>query len=368
MVTEGSDLERELQVIGLGLSIGTGGTPISADLVVVRSWDELSVADVEGRIVLMNVPYDGYNSQYRRELGVRAAERKAVAALVRSVTPFSLGTLHTGSSNTATIPSAAITVEEADMLERMQSRGQRIRLTLTMGATGCTAADNCETATSSNVVIELVGTEFPDEIVAIGGHIDSWDVGQGALDDAGGAFVAWGAIKLLNELGLRPKRTIRAIFWNAEENGGAGEIAYHKAHSDKKHLIVLENDGGVWDPYGFTVSEASIDATSFAAMQLIGSTQLARIGAGNVSYGGAGADTQVWCATTPCGSQVVVDPFTQQPPVGGGGYFYFHHTNADYISKVSPEEVDRNVASFAVMAWALAEYGFAPPSMQVSQA
>lgn len=259
MSAEGAEVERRLPVIGLGLSVGTAPTGITADLVVVASWDELSVADVEGRIVLMNVPWDGYNSQYRRELGVRAAERGAVAALVRSVTPFSLGTLHTGSSLTAAIPSAAVTTEVADMLARMQARGQRIRLSLTMGATGCAVDGTCETTPSSNVVVELVGTEFPEEIVGIGGHIDSWDVGQGALDDAAGAFVAWGAVKLIHELGLKPKRTIRAIFWNAEENSGAGAEAYHKAHSNKNHLIVLESDGGVWDPYGFTVSQTSID-------------------------------------------------------------------------------------------------------------
>lgn len=98
-------------------------------------------------------------------------------------------------------------------------------------------------------------------------------------------------------------------------------------------------------------------------LQQIGTSQLGRIGAGNVSYGGAGADTQVWCPTTPCGSQVVIDPFTRAPPVAGGGYFYFHHTDADYVSKVLPEEVDKNVASFAVMAWALAEYGWSPPTV-----
>ena len=231
-------------------------------------------------------------------------------------------------------------------------------------ATGCTVDDGCDTVRSSNVIAELTGTEFPDEVIAIGGHIDSWDVGQGAIDDAGGAFAAWEALKLLNDLGLRPKRTIRAIMWNAEENSGAGANDYYARHSAEKHLAVFESDGGVWAPYAHTFSQASVTEVEFEGLQKAGE-QLTRIGAGNVTYGGGGADTQVWCqAGTPCGSQVVLDPFTGRPPTNtpeGSGYFWYHHTDADMMTGVKREQIDLCVAAFAGFTWTLAEYGFAPP-------
>eukprot|EP00041_Stephanoeca_diplocostata_P012484 m.209280 g.209280 ORF g.209280 m.209280 type:complete len:493 (-) comp18973_c0_seq4:255-1733(-) len=361
--------EANIPVLGLGLSIGTGTTPIEAEIVVVDNWDELSVADVTGKIVVMNAAFTSYGATgpYRRTLATQAAEKGAVAALVRSVTPFSLSTLHTGSSETSTIPSAAITIESSEMFKRMQDRGQRVTLRLSMGATGCTKANGCDSFPSSNIVAELTGTEFPNEVIAIGGHIDSWDVGTGAIDDGGGAFAAWGAIQLLWDLNIKPKRTIRAVFWNAEENSGAGAEEYYRAHADENHLIVLESDGGVWTPYGFTVSESSISEEKFKGLQQIAESQLRRIGAGNLTYGGAGADTQVWCqAGVPCGSQVVLDPFTGKPPAGtpeDSGYFWFHHTDADSMTHFTQRELDLNVASFAVLASALAEHGFEPPQM-----
>jgi len=338
---------------------------------VVDDWDELSLVDATGKIVVMNCEFTSYGagSSYRRLLAGRAAEKGAVAALVRSIAPFSLSSLHTGTSTTASIPAAAITSEVSLMLKRMQTRGQRIVLSLTMGATGCTPAGGCEMVKSSNVIAELKGTELPGEVIVIGGHIDSWDVGQGAVDDGGGAFAAWGALNLLKTLGIAPKRTIRAVFWNAEENGGQGARGYFDNHKDEKHVMVVESDGGVWTPFGFTFSSGSLTDTELAGLRVIGE-QLARIGAGNVTYGGAGADTQVWCQQCPCGSQVVLDPFTNEVPSGTpetSGYFWYHHTDADMVSAFTPQELDRNVGSFAVMAWGVAEYGLTPPGGRGNQ-
>eukprot|EP00040_Diaphanoeca_grandis_P000545 m.15736 g.15736 ORF g.15736 m.15736 type:complete len:484 (+) comp10726_c0_seq1:72-1523(+) len=355
-----------IPMLGLGLSIGTGGRPVEAFVVVVSNWDELSIADCAGKIVVMNWVYDNYGtgSSYRRQLATRAAERGAVAALMRSVTPFSLSTPHTGSSDTASIPSAAITIEVSEMFKRMQDRGQAIQLSLTMGATGCTVAGGCETIESSNIIAQILGSELPNEIVAIGGHIDSWDIGQGASDDGGGAFAAWAALNILRDLNIRPRRTIRAVFWNAEENSGAGADDYYDRHKDENHLIVLESDGGVWAPFGFTISQDSIDAADFAGLVILGE-QLSRIGAGNITYGYGGADTQVWCAArTPCGSQVVLDPFTNLQQ--GSGYFWYHHTDADTMTAFTAEEIDLNAASFAVFALGVSEYGFTPPAIEVA--
>src|SRR4029450_13973349 len=145
------------------------------------------------------------------------------------------------------IPAAAITVEDAEMIHRLVDRGERVRVTLEM------SAKTLPDAPSRNVMGELVGSEKPDEIVVFGGHIDSWDVGRGAMDDGGGVVVAWEALKLLKRLGLTPKRTIRVVGWTNEENGGRGGQAYRDAHKDEadKHSLVIESDGGVFAPRGF---------------------------------------------------------------------------------------------------------------------
>lgn len=366
-----------IPILGLGLSIGTDGAPITADLIVLTSWDQLdgpTRLDVRGKVVLMNIPFTNYGagSNVRRTLATRASAEGvgAVAALVRSVTPFSLRTPHTGSSDTATIPTAAVTTEDANMFQRIQERNETISVTLTMGATGCSAASlACATVASRNVIIEIPGKELPQEIVVIGGHIDSWDVGQGAVDDASGAFVAWGALSALRDLGIAPKRTIRAVFWNGEENTGAGADAYYAAHANlenETHILAVECDGGTWSPYGFTISETSVPEDKFGKLQAYG-RQLERIGASDVSYGGAGADVGIWCQLNgtqqpgvPCGSLIVRDPITGVKPEGepeSSGYFWFHHTEADTMDALPRDQFDQSTAAFAVFAWTVAEFG-----------
>ena len=222
---------KELAMLGLGRSVGTPPQGIRANVLVVRSFAELRAraAEARGRIVLFNVPFDttvppfaGYGGAVRyRGVGADSASAVgAVAMLLRSVTPHSLDTPHTGSmapydttGRLRRIPAAAITVEDAEMLQRMQDRGERIEVLLRM------EARTLLPSRSHNVVGEIRGAERPDEIVVMGGHIDSWEVGQGAMDDAGGCVAAWEALRLIRELGIRPKRTIRVVLWTNEENG-----------------------------------------------------------------------------------------------------------------------------------------------------
>ena len=242
---------RKLSMLGLGNSIGTPPEGITAEAVVVRDFAELDKIGegARGKIVVYNVPFTTYGATvtYRLQGASRAARYGAVAALVRSITPVSLQTPHTGAMNydaaQPKIPVAAITIESAELLERMNHRGDKPTVRLKMEAKFLPDAE------SANVIAELKGTERPGEIVLISGHFDSWDVGQGAHDDGGGCIVAWEAARLLKELGLRPRRTIRVVLYTNEENGLRGGNAYRDAHRAElsKHILAIESDSGVDD-------------------------------------------------------------------------------------------------------------------------
>jgi carboxypeptidase Q len=243
---------RKLQMLGLGNSVGTPVEGISAEAIVVRSFAELDQLGekVRGKIVVYNAPYVNYGAtvQYRLQGASRAAKYGAVAALVRSITPVSLQTPHTGAMNydpnQPKIPVAAVTIEVAEFLQRMNDRGDHPTLRLKMEAKFLPDAE------SANVIAEIKGSEKPDEIILISGHFDSWDVGQGAHDDGGGCIVAWEAVRLLKELGLKPRRTIRVVLWTNEENGLRGGNGYHDAHRAEipKHILAIESDSGVYRP------------------------------------------------------------------------------------------------------------------------
>ena len=244
----------KLTMLGLGNSISTPAEGITADVVVARNFAELDALGekVRGKIVLYNVPFTNYGAtvQYRGSGPSRAARYGAVAALVRSVTPVSLQSPHTGGMSydeqQPKIPAAAVTIEAAEMLQRLYDRGERVTVRLKMEAKFLPDAE------SANVIAELRGTEKPDEFVVIGGHFDSWDVGQGAHDDGGGCIMAWEAVRLLKELGLRPRRTIRVVLYTNEENGLRGGDAYRNAHRSElaKHIFAIESDSGTYRPEG----------------------------------------------------------------------------------------------------------------------
>jgi carboxypeptidase Q len=337
---------QNMPMLGLGGSIATPPGGITADVFVVSTFSELTqkAAQAKGKIVLFDAPFTSYGEtvQYRARGAVAAAQVGAVAALVRSVTPFSMRTPHTGGmsydSTVRRIPTAAITVEDAQMLHRLQDRGERIRVKLTM------SARMLPDAPSRNVMGEIVGSERPDEVVVFGGHIDSWDVGRGAMDDGGGVVVAWEAVKLLQRLGLKPRRTIRVVGWTNEENGGRGGQGYRDAHKADvdKHMLAIESDGGVFKPQGF--SFAGSDAAMEVVKQI--ATLLDRIEAGAIVRGGAGADVGPIVALGVPGLGLNVD---------GTKYFWYHHTEADTIEKLDAHEMALCVATMAVMAYVVAD-------------
>ena len=337
---------KPMAILGLGGSVGTPAGGITAPVLVVTSFDDLTrrAAEARGKIVLFDVPFTSYGEtvRYRSAGASAAAKAGAVAMLLRSVASFSMNTPHTGSlryDTTATrIPAAAVTVEDAMMLHRMQERGQPVSVQLVMGAR------QLPDAPSRNVVAELRGRELPDEVVVMGGHIDSWDVGQGAMDDAGGLVAAWEAVRLMKALGLRPRRTVRVVGWTNEENGTRGGQGYRAAHANEidKHQFAMESDNGVFRPFGIAV----VANDSATAMLRRIAPLLARIGADSVVKGGGEADIGPLLAAGVPGAGLEVD---------GTRYFWFHHTNADTPDKLDPRDVARCVATMAVYAYVLAE-------------
>ena len=337
---------QRLTMLGLGNSIGTPADAIQADVLVVRSFQELESAGerVKGRMVLFNVPFTTYSETvtYRSDGASRAGTKGAVAALVRSVGPTGLRTAHTGALRYAEgqpqIPAAAISAEDADRLQRLQDRGIKVRLRLRMEAKFLPEAD------SANVVGEIRGREHPEEVVVVGGHLDSWDVGTGSSDDGGGCIVTWDALRLMKKLGLRPRRTVRVVLFTNEENGLRGGTDYRDRYREQlaNHVLMLESDSGVFKPtgFGFTGSD-----TARRTVQEI-ATLLAGIGAQTIGAAGGGADIgpSVQAANIPSMSLDVE-----------GNYFLIHHTQADTIDKIDPTDMAHAAAAIAVMAYVVAD-------------
>ena len=341
---------KPLTILGLGGSIATPRKGITAEVVAVSSFEELEKrgrAGVEGKIVLFNAAYEGYNRTvvFRTAGPSRAARLGAVAALVRSITPVSLQSPHTGALEYAEgfpkIPAAAVTIEDALLIQRLADSGNTVVAHLEMDAHLAPDAE------SSNVIGEIPGSELPDEIVVIGGHLDSWDVGSGAQDDGSGCITALEAAHLIHQLGLRPRRTLRVVFWTNEENGGAGGEAYRAwaGPSVKNHVAAIEMDGGAEKPIGFGLTANGDLPSILARLREIGGL-LERIDAASVQPGGGGADI----------SPIMADgvPGLALRTVGTH-YFDWHHSRADTVDKVNLEDLRANIAAMAVMAYVLAD-------------
>ena len=336
----------KLPMLALGGSIATPVGGITAEVIVVTSFDDLKTkaAAARGKIVLWDVPFTTYGAtvQYRGRGAVEAARVGAVASMIRAVGPFGMRTPHTGGmfydSTVTKVPAFAISMEDAAMIHRFQDRGEKVVVKVEM------EAHFLPDAPSRNVIGEIRGRELPDEVVVMGGHIDSWDVGTGAMDDAGGVVIAWEAVRLMKKLGLTPRRTIRVVGWTNEENGGRGGQAYRDTHQAElgNHILAIESDGGVFRPtgFGFTGSEAAR-----AILKQI-APLLKRVGADSIGANGGGADIGPIMKDGVPGAGHNVD---------GTRYFWYHHTEADNVDKLDPREVAMNVAAMAVLAYVVAD-------------
>ena len=338
---------RPLHMLGLGMSVGTPPGGVTADVVAVSDFDQLEALGrqkVQGKIVLYNQVYRGYGPTvaYRNSGAARAAALGAVAVLVRSVTPLAMQIPHTGTlyyaDNQPRIPAAAVSPEDAMMIARWCAEGTPVRVILEM------AAHREPDADSADVMGELPGRERPEEIVDIGGHIDSWDVGQGAQDDGAALMVSLQAAALMKKLGLQPRRTLRVVFWVNEENGSRGGQAYREWVGDRigNHVAAIEMDGGAEAPTGFG---AGVDEPSMALLRQIAKL-LDPIEAGQLVAGGGGEDIR------PMTSDGVPSLSQQNAMVR---YFDWHHTEADTLDKVDIEDFRKNLAAMAVMSYVLAD-------------
>jgi len=349
------DATQKIVLTALGGNVPTSTDGLRAEVVVVNDFDQLTKLgreNVAGKIVLFNVVYDqekaisgfwgeayGEAVAYRGRGPKAAAELGAVAALVRSVGGADFRIPHAGYSQPAGIPAGAVTAEDAELIAHLATQGKvTMHLVLT--------SQNGPEVPSYNVVGDLKGSEHPEQVVIVSGHLDSWDLGTGAIDDAAGVAVAMETAKLVQELKLHPKRTIRVVAWMDEENGGRGHDAYAAVHAADmpNHVAAIESDLGSDHPLGFA---AKVNANAIAALEPV--KEILRPFGANLIH-----QTEF----SP-GSDIAPLAKAGVPTLGilqdGRKYFNYHHTAADTLDKVVPQYLRENAAAMAVMGYVLAD-------------
>jgi hypothetical protein len=357
-VGQAPNTTQKIVLTALGGSVETPAEGLTTEVVVVDSFDQLSAlgrGKVAGKIVLFNTRFDkqmaasGFASEaYRQAVAYRgagpsaAARLGAVASLVRSVGGADYRLPHTGGFGYAVdapkIPAAAVTAEDADLIAYLATQGPvRMRLTLTPRI--------LPDVESYNVIADLKGSEHPEQVIIVSGHLDSWDLGTGALDDGAGVAVAMQTAQLIKRLGFRPKRTIRVIAWMNEENGLMGGRTYAENHKADiaNHIAAIESDLGAAHALGFS---AHISLKGIEMLRPV-SKVLESSGAGIIrqSQSAEGADV------SPLDAAGVP---TLAPIQDHRTYFNYHHTAADTLDKVVPRELAENAAVIAVLAYAIA--------------
>ncbi|GAB3420058.1 M20/M25/M40 family metallo-hydrolase [Massilia agilis] len=339
---------------------GSGATPaggITAPVLVVHNFDELKAykpADVKGKIVLFDVPFDqlmadrglagnayGQAVAYRGAGPRMAAQMGAAAALVRAVGGAAYRIPHTGATQLPAdvkLPAAAVSIEDSMLMDRLSKRGP---ITMHLTLTPQTLPD----ADSYNVIADWTGSEKPDEIVIVSGHLDSWDLGTGANDDGSGVTSAMQVIHTLKQLDFRPKRTIRVIAWMNEENGQRGANAYNESvkSTAEKHIAAYEDDGGSGRPFGVKASVPLANVKMFAPLQ----QALLPLGAGVFHREDVIGSGDLF------GLERMGVP-TFEPVIDSSDYFNYHHTPADTFDKVNPDNLRRHAAVMATTAWFIA--------------
>jgi Zn-dependent M28 family amino/carboxypeptidase len=346
---------QKIVLTALGGNKPTLPSGLTAEVIVANSFDELKALGrerVAGKIVVFNVAFDrekaangmageayGEAVVYRSDGALRASELGAVASLIRSVGGADYRLPHTGGSTPAGIPAGAVTSEDASLIAHLAKQGTvRMHLTLT--------SQSGEDVVTHNVVADLKGSEHPEQVVVVSGHLDSWDLGTGAIDDAAGVAVAMEAAQLMQQLHLRPRRTLRVVAWMDEENHGRGHEAYAKAHQREmeNHVAAIESDLGAGHPLGFT-ARISDQALPWLKPVL---EVLQPFGANLIQF-----------TTQSPGADIAAMAKAGVPTFGllqdGRVYFNYHHTAADTLDKVDPRLLRENAAAMVVMGYALAE-------------
>jgi carboxypeptidase Q len=355
---------QKIMLTALGGSPPTAAEGLTAPVVVVNSFDELQKAGAgfaNGKILLFNEPFDkrlaaqggalnayGQAGLYRAFGSNLGANAGAVAVLVRSIGGADYRLPHTGSMlddpSLKLVPAAAVTAEDADLLANLTRQGSvTMHLTVT--------PQNLPRVESANVIADWKGSANPEQIVIVSGHLDSWDLGTGAIDDGAGVVAAMEAIHLMQKLGLHPRRTIRLVAWMNEEHGTDGANSYATDHAAEigNHIGALESDLGAGHPGGITYAGTAELADFLKPVASV----LAPIGAAALDRSPeAGEDINFLTGKG-------VPSFS--PTQDSRFYFNYHHTAADTIDKVKPRELNENAAVMAVLAYALADSAAAAP-------
>ena len=345
---------QKIVLTALGGNHPTPPEGITAEVVVANNFaelDRLGQQNVAGKIVLYNFPFDrqkaaaGFAGEayeeaviYRALGAKRAATLGAVASLVRSVGGADYRLPHTGGSRAADIPAGAVTSEDADLIAHLAAQG-RVRMHVVL------TSQTAEEVSTYNVIGDLKGSEHPEQIVIVSGHLDSWDLGTGAIDDAAGVAVAMETAQLIQQLHLHPKRTLRVIAWIDEENLGRGHAEYARANAAEiaNHVAALESDLGASHPLGF---RAKINPEAAPRLQPVLDV-LQVFGANLIQLSSDSPEADI-------------EPLAKLgvPALGvlqdGRIYFNYHHTAADTLDKIVPQELRENATAMAVMGYALA--------------
>src|SRR5437667_283145 len=348
---------QKIVLCALGASVATPADGIVAEVITVRNFDEMKALPrdkVAGKIVLLNYPFDkqmageGHGDEaygeavvYRSDGPSAAARQGAVACLIRSVGGADYRLPHTGQTDYANdapkIPAGAVTAEDADLIVDLLRQGPvRMKLILT--------PQQLPDVESYNVIGDIKGSEHPEQVIIVSGHLDSWDLGTGAIDDAAGVGVSMEAANLIQNLHLKPRRTIRAIAWMNEENGSAGSKQYWKDHEKEasNHFAAMETDGGAGHPVGINIKGKPEVKKMLAAVAAI----LQESGAGVLNFvEHCGADIEPL-------EKAGVTAFS--PIQDSRFYFNYHHTAADTLDKIVPKELAEDSAVVAVAAYGLA--------------
>jgi hypothetical protein len=346
---------RELAIAALGGSIGTSIEGISAEVLEVHSFEELQEKSEQarGKIIFFNRPFDktvffsfaGYGAAVRQRTrgAIEAAKVGGVAALVRSVTSLDDNVPHTGvmyyEEGIPQIPTAAIGVIDANKLSDGLKTDPSLKVSLKL------SCENLPEVESFNVIGEIRGNKYPDEVIVIGGHLDAWDKGDGAHDDGAGCVQSLEVLYLLKKLGLQPSRTIRCVLFMDEEQhqSGAKAYGYYASYSAEKHLAAIESDRGGFTPRGFNVTA---DSLIIERMQ----NWLPYLKNASIDWirkGGSGPDiARIKNATALIG--YVPD---------GQRYFDFHHSANDVVEAVHPRELELGSAAMTILTFLISEEG-----------
>ncbi|KAM3718586.1 Carboxypeptidase [Dirofilaria immitis] len=340
---------QRLNILAIG---GSEPADIVGEVVIIYDLDDAKYIDISGKIVVTAQNFMGYPETVKYRRAVKQFEELgAIGVLVKSITSFSINSPHTGSgAEGAKIPAASLAIEEADMIERICRSGKKVVIRMDMKS----HSENL--TTSRNLIFQITGNEKPSEVVLLSAHIDSWDIGQGAIDDGGGCAAVWSALHSLKQLGkinaaFKPKRTIRGVFWTAEEQGLLGAMHYyntHKNNSNEKFYFVSETDTGAFQPTNW-LSHLAFSGNRQHMKRLNEIIHLLNkhnipLGLRNSSSQG---DVIFWAKDG-------VPSINYLPDKAFEYYFYFHHSHGDYLTIFKDGDLEYTAAIFAVLGHVIA--------------